>query len=108
MRWDSIERRPDVRAGDEKEYGDYAAARSRRLCEFAYLLCGDWHAAQDAVQTALTKLYLAWGRLRSQAAVQPYVRKIIVHTIIDERRRARSKREQSWADVPENAGSGDS
>jgi RNA polymerase sigma-70 factor (sigma-E family) len=77
------------------------AARSRRLCEFAYLLCGDWHSAQDAVQTALIKLYLAWGRVHTRDAVDPYVRRIIVRAVIDEKRRARSKREQSWAEVPD-------
>jgi RNA polymerase sigma-70 factor (sigma-E family) len=90
-----------VRPDDEREYGDYVAARSRRLCEFAYLLCGDWHTAQDAVQTSLTKLYLAWERVHTRHEVDPYVRRIIVRTLIDERRRARTRRERSWAHVPD-------
>lgn len=28
----------------------------------AYLMCGDWHLAQDLTQTTLAKLYAAWGR----------------------------------------------
>jgi DNA-directed RNA polymerase specialized sigma24 family protein len=53
----------------EQEFGDYVVARSRRLCEFAYLLCGDWHAAEDAVQTALAKLFVAWRRLRERESM---------------------------------------
>ncbi len=92
---------------DEREFGDYVVARSRRLCEFAYLLCGDWHSAEDAVQNALTKLYLAWRRLRDRAAIEPYVRKIIVRVILDQRRLASFRRESSWAQPPERLSAGD-
>jgi RNA polymerase sigma-70 factor (sigma-E family) len=90
-----------VRPEDEREYGDYVAARARRLCEFAYLLCGDWHAAQDAVQTALTRLYLAWPRLQRREAVDPYVRQIVIRSVVDQRRLARFRREASWAQPPD-------
>jgi RNA polymerase sigma-70 factor (sigma-E family) len=86
---------------DEQEYGDFVAARSRRLCEFAYLLCGDWHQAEDAVQHALTRLYLAWGRLHNREAVDPYVRRIVLRAVLDSRRLARVRRESSWASPPE-------
>ena len=65
---------------DEREFGDYVVARSTRLCEFAYLLCGDWHSAQDAVQTALARLYVVWGRLHSRESLDPYVRRIVVES----------------------------
>ena len=53
----------------EREFADHVAARSRLLCTTAYLLCGDWHRAEDHTQTALTKLYLDWRRIdRSQGA----------------------------------------
>ena len=86
---------------EEREFGDYVVARSRRLREFAYLLCGDWHEAEDAVQTALTKLFLAWRRVRDRDAMDPYVRRIIVRVIVDQRRLARFRREASWADPPD-------
>lgn len=85
---------------DEREFGDYVVARSTRLCEFAYLLCGDWHSAQDAVQTALARLYVVWGRLHSRESLDPYVRRIVLRTVIDERRLARSRREAAWAEPP--------
>jgi RNA polymerase sigma-70 factor (sigma-E family) len=95
-------------ANDEQEFGDYVAARSHRLCAFAYLICGDWHAPQDAVQTSLTKLYLAWSRVHADdGGVDLYVRRIIVRTLVDDWRRARTRREQSWAEVPDAGGSPD-
>jgi DNA-directed RNA polymerase specialized sigma24 family protein len=42
---------------------EYFAARSGAMRGTAYLLCGDWHRAEDLVQNAFTKLYLAWGRV---------------------------------------------
>jgi RNA polymerase sigma-70 factor (sigma-E family) len=96
-----------VRPEDEREYGDYVAARSRHLCGLAYLMCGDWHSAQDAVQTALTKLYLAWPRLHTREAVDPYVRRIVVRAVFDQRRLARFRREASWAEPPDAVGTAD-
>ena len=92
---------------EEQEFGDYVVARSRRLCEFAYLLCGDWHAAEDAVQTALAKLFVAWRRLRERESMDAYVRRIVVRVIIDQRRLLRSQRESSWAEPPDVTPIGD-
>ena len=86
---------------EEQEFGDYVVARSRRLCEFAYLLCGDWHAAEDAVQTSLAKLFVAWRKLRERESIDAYVRRIIVRVIIDQRRLLRNQREMSWAEPPD-------
>ena len=85
----------------EREYGDYVVARSAALCRFAYLLCGDWHRAEDAVQTAFTKLYLAWPRLQAREAIDPYVRRILTRVIVDEGRLARYRREAVSRQVPE-------
>ena len=68
-------------------YVEYVAARQAHLRRIAYAVCGDWHRADDVLQTALTKLYLAWPRLRDDTAPDAYVRRIIVRTDIDERRR---------------------
>ncbi len=41
--------------------GSTAEACQARLRRAAFLLCGDWHQAQDLTQTTLMKLYAAWG-----------------------------------------------
>jgi DNA-directed RNA polymerase specialized sigma24 family protein len=54
------------------------------------------------VQTALTKLYLAWPRVRSDAA-GAYARRCVVNTAMDDRRSLFSEREQVSAQVPDFA-----
>jgi RNA polymerase sigma-70 factor, ECF subfamily len=64
----------------EQVFRDFVAARSAALQRTAYLLVGDWALAEDLVQTALIKTYLAWRRLDSIAAIEPYARTVLVHT----------------------------
>ena len=68
------------------EFTDYAQARRPQLRRMAYALCGDWHTADDIVQNALAKLYVAWPRVRRAAAEDAYVRQTILRTTIDEHR----------------------
>lgn len=71
----------------DEEFSEYVAARRTTLRRTAYLISGDWHLAEDLVQTALTKLYVAWPRLRRQGNVDAFARRIVVNAHIDERRR---------------------
>ncbi len=63
------------------------AARQTHLRRVAYALCGDWHRAEDLLQTAFVKLYVAWPRLRDPAAAESYARRILVRANVDESRR---------------------
>ncbi|WP_240477188.1 SigE family RNA polymerase sigma factor [Jiangella muralis] len=69
------------------EFVAYVDARRGYLRRVAYLVCGDWHAAEDLVQTALIKLYAAWPRIHTDGAEDAYVRRIIVRAHLDEKRR---------------------
>jgi RNA polymerase sigma-70 factor (sigma-E family) len=64
----------------EEEFREFVAARSSALLRSAYLLAGDWATAEDLLQTALTKTYLAWKRLGGIEAVEPYARRVLVNT----------------------------
>jgi RNA polymerase sigma-70 factor (sigma-E family) len=64
----------------EDEFREFVAARSAALLRSAYLLAGDWATAEDLLQTALTKTYLAWKRLGEIEAVEPYARRVLVNT----------------------------
>lgn len=49
-----------MRGDREREFRDFVAARSPALLRTSYLLVGgDWALAEDLLQTALTKTYLA-------------------------------------------------
>ena len=65
----------------------YFAARSDAMRGTAYLLCGDWHRAEDLVQQTFTKIYLVWRRIQRQDAMDNYTRQTLVRTFLSERRR---------------------
>jgi RNA polymerase sigma-70 factor (ECF subfamily) len=69
-----------ARSSMEDEFREFVTARSAALLRTAYLLAGDWATAEDLLQTALTKTYLAWKRLGEIEAVEPYARRVLVNT----------------------------
>ena len=79
--------RPSEVAEADQEFDAYFRARRDAVRRSAYLLCGDWHRADDLLQTSLTKLYVAWPRLRRDGREEAYVRQIIVRADIDEHRK---------------------
>lgn len=95
----------------EAMYVEYVASRQVQLRRIAYALCGDWHRAEDLLQIALTKLYVAWSRVHRDGREDAYVRKILVRTNIDAHRRD-SGREQPGLDgrdevIPDASGTVD-
>ncbi|MBA2560506.1 MAG: SigE family RNA polymerase sigma factor [Propionibacteriales bacterium] len=62
-------------------------ARSTALLRLAFAVVGDYQLAQDLLQEALVKVYVAWPRLRDGSAAEAYVRRTIVTTAISWRRR---------------------
>ena len=76
-----------TRADRESAYVDFVTARRAHLRRIAYALCGDWHRADDLLQIALVKLYVAWPRVRRSGREDAYVRRILVRASIDESRR---------------------
>jgi RNA polymerase sigma-70 factor (sigma-E family) len=75
------------RSQRDAEFEAYVAAARPRLRRLAYSLCGDWHAADDVVQTALAKLYVAWPRVSRASNQDAYVRRTVARATIDESRR---------------------
>ncbi len=58
-----------------KDFAEFVAGRSAELLRLAYVLTGDQHAAEDLLQSALTKAAARWGRIHS--APEGYVRQIM-------------------------------
>jgi RNA polymerase sigma-70 factor (sigma-E family) len=87
---------------DEQEFAMYFAARRDAVRRSAYLLCGDWHRADDLAQTAFVALHRRWHKIRDRAALDAYVRRTVVRAVIDESRRP-WRRERFTGDVPEIA-----
>jgi RNA polymerase sigma-70 factor (sigma-E family) len=76
-----------MRAGDEAEFTEFAATTLRRLRRTAYLMCGDWHRAEDAAQDALVKVYRRWHRISRGDALIGYAHKAVVTAVLDQSRR---------------------
>lgn len=85
---------------DEQAYRDFVVARLDRLRRTAYLLCREWHLADDLVSITLTKLYRHWGRAAAAENLDAYVRTIMAHAWLDEKRRG-WWRETPTADLPD-------
>jgi RNA polymerase sigma-70 factor (sigma-E family) len=90
------------RAERDAGFEAYVAAARPRLRRLAYSLTGDWHAADDAVQTALAKLYVVWSRVSRAHDQDAYVRRTVARTTIDESRRP-WRRERSGLDGHDRA-----
>lgn len=77
--------------GDDKRDAEFTAfvqSNGASLSRAAYYLCGDEHRAQDLVQVALTKTYVAWSTAR-RSDPYAYARRVLVNSNIDSWRRRR-------------------
>jgi RNA polymerase sigma-70 factor (sigma-E family) len=85
----------------DQAFTDYFASRSNVMRGTAFLLCGDWHRAEDLVQTTFVKLYRAWNRVAERDTMDAYTRQILVRTYLDEARRGFFFREKVTAERTE-------
>ena len=86
---------------DDDGYSDFVTARWTSLHRLAYLLTASRPAAEDLLQTALTKTYASWPKVKRLDTPEAYVRKVIVNTLISERRRPWLAREIPRDEPPE-------
>lgn len=61
------------------DFRSFASTRSRRLHQVAYLLCGDWHLANDVVQETLAKAFQHWQRVLRAESPDAYVRRMLIN-----------------------------
>ncbi len=85
-------------------FGEFVAAHSRALLRAAWLLTGDWSAAEDLVQTALAAAWPRWATIGNPSG---YVHRVMTTTYLRWQRR-RWTGEVATESVPEvETGSGD-
>jgi RNA polymerase sigma-70 factor (sigma-E family) len=91
-----------VRAARDDEFEAFVRGNRAWLVRFAgTLTAGDAHLAEDLVQAALVRVYLAKpSRART---LHGYVRRAVVNGLIDHERRPFSRRERSTPQLPERA-----
>jgi RNA polymerase sigma-70 factor (sigma-E family) len=76
-----------MNAPDEAEFTEFAATMIRRLRRTAYLMCGDWHRAEDAAQDALVKVYRRWHRIDRTQGLNSYAHQCLVTSVFDQSRK---------------------
>jgi RNA polymerase sigma-70 factor (sigma-E family) len=89
-----------VKRSEENTYREYVTARMEVMRRTAYLLCRDWHTADDVVAITIGKLYRHWSRIGTAPGLDAYVRKALLRTWLDEKRRP-WRREQPAEELPE-------
>lgn len=83
------------------DFSAWMAARQGSLLRTAYLLTGDRHNAEDLVQTALAKTYLAWDRVHDREHIDAYARRILINEHHSNWRRPWRRREHVTDTLPE-------
>jgi RNA polymerase sigma-70 factor (sigma-E family) len=87
-------------SADQSEYREFVAHRLDGMRRTAYLLCGDWHTADDLVSVALVKLLRHWRRVSTMEHPDAYVRRTLLRAWLDERRRP-WRRENPTRELPD-------
>lgn len=82
-----------------QDFAEFVAGRSAELLRLAYVLTADQHAAEDLLQSALTKAAARWGRIHS--APEGYVRQIMYREQVSSWRRRARRPVTVVAQVPE-------
>src|SRR5580698_7794795 len=93
----------ESRASDrDAAFREYVQTRGAALLRMAIVLTGNRADAEDLVQAALAKTYLAWGKINDRAALDAYVRRAMVNTHISWWRR-RKLEEFPTDELPDQA-----
>jgi RNA polymerase sigma-70 factor (sigma-E family) len=63
----------------EEEFREFAGSRAASLHRSAYLLCGDWHLADDLVQETFVQAFRHWRRVQRADNQNAYVKRILIN-----------------------------
>ena len=88
-------------AGRDAEFTAFVRAATPALTRTAWLLCGDVHQADELVQSALVRTYLAWPRARERDPLA-YARRTLANQRVQTWRQRRREVLVAPADVPES------
>ena len=93
--------RRHAKAARDEEFTAFVMSAGTRLRRSAYLMCRDWHLAQDLTQQTFAKMYAAWNRIRTGTNLEAYSRRVLMNAVFDQQRR-RSGSEIVLADLPDH------
>ncbi|WP_433218886.1 SigE family RNA polymerase sigma factor [Dactylosporangium sp. CS-047395] len=99
---------PRAETEEQEQFREYFTARHDAVRRTAYVLCGDWHWADDLTQAAFIRLATGWRTVRDRGALDAFVRTCLVRAYLSDVKRVWRRRERSVAEPPDRAGSGNS
>jgi RNA polymerase sigma-70 factor (sigma-E family) len=73
----------------DDEFRQFAETRQNQLLRSAYLLCGDFHTAEDLVQTTFGKLYRGWRHVQRAEFPDAYAKQVLYRAYAADKRRKR-------------------
>lgn len=79
----------EARRGDEAAMEALFLLHITQSVRLAYLICGDWGSAEDAVQEAFVSAFRALARFRDGAAFAPWFTRIVVNQAKNKKKRTR-------------------
>lgn len=94
------------RVGRDEDYTAYVSARRGALVRAAVLLGCSVHEAEDVVQSALIRCYIAWDKVAHARDPDAYVYRILVNCLAASRKR-RWWGERPTPDLPDDPVQGD-
>lgn len=96
-----------TREDQHRAFTEFATALTPRLFRTALLMCGDWHLAEDLVQTTLAKLYVHWPKVERSAIPEAYAQRSLTNAFLSHKRVRRNSELPSidLADRPVTGGS---
>jgi RNA polymerase sigma-70 factor (sigma-E family) len=94
---------PQGETEEQRQFREYFTARHDTVRRTAYVLCGDWHWADDLTQNAFIRLATAWRKVRDREALDAFVRTCLVRAYLSDVKRVWRRRERSVAQPPDVA-----
>jgi RNA polymerase sigma-70 factor (sigma-E family) len=92
-----------VTAGRDADYTEFVESSLPALRRLAYLLCHDWHGADDLVQVTVTRLYVRWSKASAADNLEAYVRTMLFREFLHERRTSWARRVDLTDEPPTGA-----
>jgi RNA polymerase sigma-70 factor (sigma-E family) len=89
-----------VTAGRDTDFTEFAEAVVPGLRRLAYLLCHDWHSADDLVQATITRLFTRWSTAANADNLEAYVRTMLLREFLHDRRTSWSRRVDLTGEPP--------
>jgi len=90
-----------VNRSEEDEFRAFVGVRMDRWRRAAYLLCHDWHTADDLVGVVVARLCRHWRRVSTADNPDAYAQRVLTTAWLDERRRP-WRREHPAAELPDS------